>query len=73
RLQRLAPLPTHTPESAGLHGYGPGYIVSLSLKSVIGFGSPFHYSRAPHYRSVLGLCFMVAMRGAPSGAPGLLF
>ena len=29
-------------------------IVSLSLKSVIGFGSPFHYSRAPHYRSVFG-------------------
>jgi hypothetical protein len=33
RLQDLAPLPTIKPESAGLCGYGVGYIVSLSLKN----------------------------------------
>jgi hypothetical protein len=32
-LQRLAPLPTTTPESAGLCAQGAGYIVGRSLKS----------------------------------------
>ena len=40
RLQHLASLPTATPESAGLCALNPAPIVSLSLKTVIGFGSP---------------------------------
>ena len=39
-LQRLAPLPTVTPESAGLCALTLASIVSQSLKTVIGFGSP---------------------------------
>ena len=75
RLRNLAPLPTATPESAGLCACGQVSIVWWSLNSsAIGFSDPnwIQAHSAPYVFAdcLFAIDVMAAARGRPSGLPG---
>ncbi|CAI8743726.1 hypothetical protein EMIT0P294_140030 [Pseudomonas sp. IT-P294] len=68
-------MPTTAPESAGLCALGLVFIVSGSLNSAAGFSDLIRYKRynAPSLLQAHVCSFdMVAVRGRPSGLPGLI-